>query len=95
MRPTNSCAAHPEWLSQVTAPELFGHDDGGWHSSRGLPKRTDEIGVVGALGTTGRKAFLDVPIEIEPTAIVLTADLDQAGLHLSLDWVRDLGLGRG
>jgi hypothetical protein len=54
--------------------------------------RTYEIRVVGSLGPRAREAFSDVVIEVEPTATVLCADLDQAGLHALLDRVRALGL---
>jgi hypothetical protein len=53
---------------------------------------TYEIRVVGSLGPAGREAFADVAVEVEPTATVLSGDLDQAGLHALLDRVRALGL---
>lgn len=53
---------------------------------------TYEIRVVGSLGSTARQAFSDVVIDVEPAMTVLSADLDQAGLHALLDRVRALGL---
>jgi hypothetical protein len=53
---------------------------------------TYEIRVVGLLGPTAREAFTDVTVEVEPSATVLCADLDQSGLHALLDRVRALGL---
>jgi hypothetical protein len=54
--------------------------------------RTYEIRVVGSLGPAAREAFTDVAVEVEPTATVLSGDLDQASLHALLDRVRALGL---
>jgi len=54
--------------------------------------RTYEIRVVGSLGPAAREAFTDVAVEVEPTATVLSADLDQDHLHALLDRVRALGL---
>ena len=53
---------------------------------------TYEIRVVGALGAAGREAFADLAVDVEPTATVLTGELDQNGLHQVLDRVRALGL---
>lgn len=53
---------------------------------------TYEIRVVGSLGPTGRQAFADVAIDVEPATTVLYGDMDQAGLHALLDRVRALGL---
>lgn len=53
---------------------------------------TYEIRVVGSLGPTGRQAFTDVAIDVEPATTVLYGDMDQAGLHALLDRVRALGL---
>ena len=53
---------------------------------------TYEIRVVGALGRVGQEAFADLAVDVEPTATVLSGDLDQAGLHEVLDRVRALGL---
>jgi hypothetical protein len=55
-------------------------------------ERTYEIRVGGSLGPAAREAFADVAVEVEPTTTVLSADLDQAGLHALLDRVRALGL---
>ena len=51
-----------------------------------------EIRVAGSLGPTGRQAFTDVAIDVEPATTVLYGDMDQAGLHALLDRVRALGL---
>jgi hypothetical protein len=51
-----------------------------------------EIRVVGSLGPAARDAFTDVHLEVEPTATILSAHLDQPALHALLDRVRDLGL---
>lgn len=40
----------------------------------------------------GREAFADVAIDVEPTSTVLSAEVDQVGLHALLDRVRALGL---
>jgi hypothetical protein len=55
-------------------------------------RRTYEIRVVGSLGPAAREAFADMVLEVEPTATVLSGDLDQPGLHALLDRVRALGL---
>ena len=54
--------------------------------------RTYEIRVVGALGPVVRKAFADLTVDVEPTATVLSGEMDQAALHEVLDRVRALGL---
>ena len=51
-----------------------------------------EIRVVGALGPAARQAFTGLAIDVEPTATVLSGELDQAALHEVLDRVRALGL---
>ena len=51
-----------------------------------------EIRVVGSLGPAARGAFADADIEVEPTATVISARLDQTALHVLLDQVRALGL---
>jgi hypothetical protein len=51
-----------------------------------------EIRVVGSLGPAATEAFTDVSIDVEPTATVLSADLEQSDLHILLDRVRSLGL---
>jgi hypothetical protein len=53
---------------------------------------TYELRVIGALGPAGREAFADLALDLEPTATVLSGDLDQAGLHAVLEQVRALGL---
>lgn len=53
---------------------------------------TYEIRVTGSLGRSAREAFADVAIDVEPTSTVLSAVVDQAGLHALLDQVRALGL---
>ncbi|HEV7655531.1 MAG TPA: hypothetical protein VGP36_12480 [Mycobacteriales bacterium] len=53
---------------------------------------TYEVRVVGALGAAGREAFADLAVDVEPTATVLSGELDQAGLHAVLHQVRALGL---
>ncbi|HEY6746119.1 MAG TPA: hypothetical protein VI357_10420 [Mycobacteriales bacterium] len=51
-----------------------------------------EIRVVGALGPAAREAFAELAVDVEPTATVLSGELDQLGLHAVLDRVRSLGL---
>lgn len=51
-----------------------------------------EIRVSGTLSEVGQQAFSDVDIAFEPPSTILTAELDQAGLHALLDRVRDLGI---
>jgi hypothetical protein len=51
-----------------------------------------QIRVVGALGPAAREAFGDLEVDVEPTATVLTGDLEQADLHALLDRMRGLGL---
>ena len=51
-----------------------------------------EIRVVGSLGPAASEAFCDVSVDVEPTATVLSAELEQADLHALLDRVRGLGL---
>jgi malate/lactate dehydrogenase len=51
-----------------------------------------EVRVVGSLGPAGIEAFTDVSVDVEPTATVLSADLEQSDLHMLLDRVRNLGL---
>lgn len=53
---------------------------------------TYEIRVAGLLGRSARAAFADVAIDVEPASTVLSAELDQVGLHALLDRVRALGL---
>ena len=53
---------------------------------------TYEIRVAGKLGPSAREAFTDVIIEVEPASTILSAQLDQDGLHALLDRVRALGL---
>jgi hypothetical protein len=53
---------------------------------------TYEVRVAGSLGRLGREAFADVAIDVEPTSTVLSAEVDQVGLHALLDRVRALGL---
>jgi hypothetical protein len=53
---------------------------------------TYELRVAGSLGRSAREAFADVAIDVEPVSTVLSAELDQAGLHALLDRVRAFGL---
>jgi hypothetical protein len=57
-----------------------------------MSRVTYEIRVVGALGPAASEAFADVSVDLEPTATVLSGDLEQADLHALLDRVRGLGL---
>jgi hypothetical protein len=51
-----------------------------------------EIRLVGAIGPAAREALGDMGVNVEPTATVLSGDLDQADLHALLERVRGLGL---
>jgi hypothetical protein len=51
-----------------------------------------EIRVVGVLGPAAREAFADLAVDVEPTATVLSGELDQPGLHAVLEQVCALGL---
>jgi len=51
-----------------------------------------EIRVSGSFGPATSEAFADMSVQVEPTVTVLSADLDQSGLHAVLDRVRALGL---
>lgn len=53
---------------------------------------TYEVRVAGMLGPSAREAFGDVVIDVEPASTVLSAQLDQVGLHALLDRVRAFGL---
>lgn len=53
---------------------------------------TYEVRVAGKLGRSAREAFTDIIIEVEPASTILSAQLDQDGLHALLDRVRALGL---
>src|SRR5689334_8333058 len=53
---------------------------------------TYEVRVAGKLGRSAREAFTDIIIEVEPASTILSAQLDQEGLHALLDRVRALGL---
>jgi len=53
---------------------------------------TYEVRVAGKLGPSAREAFTDIIIEVEPASTILSAQLDQEGLHALLDRVRALGL---
>lgn len=53
---------------------------------------TYEVRVAGKLGPSAREAFTDLIIEVEPASTILSAQLDQDGLHALLDRVRALGL---
>lgn len=48
--------------------------------------------MAGKLGRSAREAFTDIIIEVEPASTILSAQLDQSGLHALLDRVRALGL---
>jgi len=58
----------------------------------GVTRSPYEIRVVGALGPAAREAFADLAVDVEPTATVLSGELDQSSLHALLDRVRALGL---
>jgi len=51
-----------------------------------------KIKVIGSFGPATHEAFADMVVEVEPTITVLSANLDQRGLHAVLDRVRALGL---
>lgn len=51
-----------------------------------------EIRVTGVLGPAAREAFAGLAIDVEPTATVLSGQLDQRTLHAVLEQVRALGL---
>lgn len=51
-----------------------------------------EIRVAGSLGPAARDAFANAQIDVEPTATVIAARLDQSALHTVLDQIRALGL---
>jgi hypothetical protein len=53
---------------------------------------TYEVRVAGKLGPSAREAFTDIIIEVEPASTILSAQLDQDGLHALLDRMRALGL---
>jgi hypothetical protein len=57
-----------------------------------VTSHTYKIRVIGSLGPATREAFADMMVEAEPTVTVLSARLDQPGLHDVLDRVRALGL---
>jgi formylglycine-generating enzyme len=59
---------------------------------RSVTTHSYEVRVIGLLGPAAREAFADMAVAVEPTTTVLSADLDQAGLHALLDRVRALGL---
>ena len=51
-----------------------------------------EIRVVGPLGPAAREAFDGFEVEVEPSATVLTGEMDQAALLGLIDRIRALGL---
>lgn len=51
-----------------------------------------EVRVVGAVGPAARAAFADLAIDVEPTASVLSGELDQPGLHSVIERISALGL---
>ncbi|MGO8891796.1 MAG: hypothetical protein ACLQB1_19180 [Streptosporangiaceae bacterium] len=51
-----------------------------------------EISVAGSFGPGVREAFADMEVRVGPAITVLSADLDQPGLHAVLDRVRAQGL---
>ncbi len=53
---------------------------------------TYEVRVAGKLGRSAREAFADVIVDVESASTILSAQLDQSGLHALLDRVRALGL---
>jgi hypothetical protein len=57
-----------------------------------VTRHTYEVRVAGKLGPSAREAFAGVVIDVEYTSTVLSAHLDQVGLHALLDQVRALGL---
>jgi len=57
-----------------------------------VARRPYEIRVAGTLGPVAQQAFAELAVDVEPTATVLSGDLDQAGLHELLDRIRALGL---
>jgi hypothetical protein len=58
----------------------------------GVTRSPYEIRVVGVLGPAAQEAFADLAVDVEPTATVLSGELDQSSLHAVLDRVRALGL---
>jgi len=57
-----------------------------------VTRHSYEIRVIGSFGPATSEAFADMSVQVEPTVTVLSADLDQPGLHAVLDRVRALGL---
>ena len=57
-----------------------------------MTRHSYEIKIIGSLGPATREAFADLVVEVEPAITVLSANLDQRGLHAVLDRVRALGL---
>jgi hypothetical protein len=51
-----------------------------------------EVRVVGAIGPAARDAFRDLAVDVEPTATVLSGDLDRTQLHEVLEHIGALGL---
>ncbi len=51
-----------------------------------------EIRVIGVLGPAVRTAFTGLAVDVEPTATVLSGEMDQTALHEVLDQIRALGL---
>ena len=72
---------------------FVGHgEDLRWVSGGVVTPVTYEIRVVGKIGPAAREAFGGLDMDTEPTATVLSGELDQAALHGLLDRVRALGL---
>ena len=57
-----------------------------------MTRSSYQIRVVGALGPVAREAFDGLEVDVEPTATVLSGELEQADLHALLDRMRGLGL---
>ena len=57
-----------------------------------MTRHVYQIRVIGSFGPATKEAFADMAVQTEPTVTVLSADLDQHGLHAVLDRVRALGL---
>lgn len=57
-----------------------------------MPVSEFEIRVAGSLGPAAREAFRDLALDLEPTATVVTGDLEQSELHELLDRIHSLGL---
>lgn len=62
------------------------------HEQATMSRAVYEIRVAGSIGPAARLAFVDLEVNVEPTATTISGSLEQEDLHALLEQVRGLGL---